>query len=270
MVLIGLGSAGTGIINCFSGEYKKISIVESDFPIKCKTEEDFEKYCPKFKKELSFKENECWFVVCGASKCSSASLHILQTIKNKKINVIYVCPDPDLAGPTLLKRHKIVFNVLQEYTRSGLLNSMCIVSNKQILNIIGNQSITEMFNNINRTIAHTIETIEWFRGSTPVMGSLHTPKEISRIYTVSIGDFNNNEEKMLFSLDNPTETWYIYSISKQELENNKDLIPLIKNRVLADEQKQICSSFAVFSSQHKQSYFYSVKKTHYIQPLETK
>ena len=75
---------------------------------------------------------------------------------------------------------------------------------------------------------------------------------------------------MLFSLDNPTETWYIYSISKQELENNKDLIPLIKNRVLADEQKQISSSFAVFSSQHKQSYFYSVKKTHYIQPLETK
>ena len=102
------------------------------------------------------------------------------------------------------------------------------------------------------------------------MGSLHEQKEISRIYTVSMGNIKNNEENLLFLLDNPTETWYIYSISKQEMENNKDLIPLIRSRVLNDEEKNINSSFVIYTSEHKQSYFYSVKLTHYIQPIEAK
>ena len=127
-----------------------------------------------------------------------------------------------------------------------------------------------MYSNLNTTIANTFETVEWFKSESPVMGSLHEPKIISRIYTVSIGDFKQNEENMLFPLDNITETWYIYSISKQNLENNKDLIPLIRSRVLADEEKDISSSFAIYSSQHKQSFFYSVKLTHYIQSMEKK
>jgi hypothetical protein len=270
MVLIGLGSAGTGIVNSFSGVHTKICITESDFPSKCKKEEDFEEHCPKFKKQLSFKQDECWFVLCGASKCSSATLRLLETIKKKKINIIYVCPDPDLSGPTLMRRHKVVYNVLQEYTRSGLINKMCIISNREVLKVIGNQSIMDMYQNINSTIANTIETVEWFKSEDPVMGSLHEPKEISRIYTVSIGNFNKNEENLLFLLDNPTETCYIYSISKENLENNKDLIPLIRSRVLADEEKEINSSFAIYSSQHKQSFFYSIKLTHYVQPMEIK
>lgn len=268
MVLIGLGTAGTKIVDCFSDSHKKIHIRESDFPSTCAVEEDFEDKCPSFKKRLSFKDKECWFVLCGGSKCSSASLRILEKIKDKKINVIYVCPDPTLSGSNILRRHKVVYNVLQEYTRSGLLNRMCIVSNRQILEIIGKQSVLDLYTNINKTIANTIETIEWFQSEEPVMGSLHDRKEITRIYTVSIGDFKKNKENLLFLLDNPTETWYIYSINKEQLERNKDLIPLIRSRVLDDEKNNINSSFAIYLSQHKQSYFYSLKFTHHIQSLE--
>ena len=77
-----------------------------------------------------------------------------------------------------------------------------------------------------------------------------------------------NEENLMFLLDNITETGYIYSISKQQLENNKDIISLIRDRVTADENNKIISSFAIYSSQHKQSFFYSLKLTHYIQQLE--
>ena len=101
------------------------------------------------------------------------------------------------------------------------------------------------------------------------MGSLHQHKEISRIYTVSMGNMKNSDENMLFLLDNPTESWYIYSISKQELENNQNLIPLIRSRVIDDESRNINSSFAIYPSEHEQSYFYSIKLTHYIQPVET-
>ena len=266
MVLIGIGTAGSEIVNCFSDTHDKFIITSKDFP-KCKTEEDFENKCPKFKIP---KSKACWFFVCGGSKCSSATLRILETLKNREINVVYICPDSDLSGPTIMKRHRVVYNVLQEYTRSGLINSMCLISNKQVLTIIGDQPINKMYSSINTTIANTIETIMWFKEQSPIMGSLHKQKEISRIYTVSMGNIKNNEENLLFLLDNPTETWYIYSISKQEMENNKDLIPLIRSRVLNDEENNINSSFVIYPSEHKQSYFYSVKLTHYIQPIEAK
>ena len=204
-------------------------------------------------------------MVCGGSKCSSATLRLLETIKHKKINVVYICPDSDMAGPRVMKRHKVVCNILQEYTRSGLLNSMCLISNKEVLNIIGAQPITEMYNMINQQVANVIESIEWFKTETPIMGSLHEPKEISRIYTVSMGNFKKNEEKMLFLLDNPTETGYIYSISKEQLESDKDLLKLIKSRVIDDENNKITSSFAIYPSKYKQSFFYSLKFTHHIQ-----
>tara|TARA_Y100001963_G_C6738590_1_gene427694 strand:+ start:74 stop:886 length:813 start_codon:yes stop_codon:yes gene_type:complete len=268
MVLIGIGDAGVGVVNSFSDSHTKITITTSDFPASCKKEEDYEAKCPSFRSRLKFKEKECWVALCGGSKCSSATLRILETIKHKKINIIYICPDPSLSGPQILRRHKVVYSILQEYTRSGLIQSMCLISNREVLDFIGDQPITNIYNNINETIANTIETIEWFKTESPVMGSTHKPKAISRIYTVSIGNFKKNEEKMLFSLDNITETGYIYSISKQQLENNKDIISLIRDRVTADENNKIISSFAIYSSQHKQSFFYSLKLTHYIQQLE--
>ena len=73
------------------------------------------------------------------------------------------------------------------------------------------------------------------------------------------------EEKLLFQLDNITETCYIYSISKQQLEKNKDLLKLIKSRVIDDENNKITSSFAIYPSKYKQSFFYSLKFTHHIQ-----
>jgi hypothetical protein len=268
MVLIGLGTAGSEIVNCFSDSHEKIIITSKDFP-NCKTEEEFEEKCPKFRNLTKKIKDECWFFVCGGSKCASATLRILETIKNKKINLVYICPDSDLSGPTVMKRHKVIYNVLQQYTRSGLIHSMCIISNKQVLRVIGDQPINKLYNSINTMVANTIETIMWFRTQEPVMGSLHEQKQISRIYTVSIGNIKNNEENLLFLLDNPTETWYIYSISKHQLENNKDLIPLIRSRVIEDEENEINSSFTIYPSEHKQSYFYSLKYTHFIQPMET-
>lgn len=265
MVLIGLGSAGAGVVNNFSDSHTKVEITSKDFP-NCHSEESYENNCPTFELPIS---DEYWFFVCGGSKCSSATLRILETIRDKKINIVYIAPDYELSGPNVMVRHKVVYNILQEYTRSGLFNSMCIISNKEVLKMIGDQSISKMYDNINNTIANTIETIMWFKSQQPVMGSLHVQKEISRIYTVSMGNMKNNEENLLFLLDNPTETWYIYSISKKQLENDKDLIPLIRERISGDEEKEIKSSFAIYPSEHKQSYFYSLKYTHFIQPMET-
>jgi hypothetical protein len=271
MVIIGLGTAGCGVANEFSTTHKKILITQDDFPKNCRAEEDFETKCPNFfrGKNSRFKNskfNECWFFLCGGSMCSSATLRILEQIKDTKINVGYIFPDLQWASPQVTRRHKVVFNVLQEYARSGLLNSMSIFSNKQILNIVGQQPITTMYSTINKQIANTVESILWFKKQPPVLGGNHVTNSISRINTVSIGNIEKNEENLMFLLDNPTETCYIYSISKKRLETDKKLLNIIKKKITSDEQNNIVSSFAIYSSDHKQSFYYSLKHTHHIQP----
>ena len=268
MVVIGLGTAGCGIVDNFSESYKKIKIKESDFPKTCVTEEDFETKCPEFSQFQNLEFDECWFFVCGGSKCSSATLKILETIKDKKINVGYVYPDLTWASPSVKLRHKVVFGILQEYTRSGLIYSITIFSNKEILNIIGNQSITTMYTSINKQIANAVESVEWFSKQEAVIGDKHVPKKISRIRTLSIGNMKKHEENLMFLLDNCTEACYIYSISTKLLESDKTLLSKITEKIKKDNDNKIKSSFVLFSSEHKQSFYFSIKFTHFIQPWE--
>jgi len=270
MVLIGIGNAGHNLINNFGDQHKKISILSSDFPKKCSTVEEYEKFCPNFTKRLKFAEDECWVALCGAGKVPGCTLRILEKLRNKKINIIYICPELSLCNPVQRKRHKVAFNVLQEFTRSGLLDRMYLFSNKQILNVIGDQPIIKMYEMINKQIANSIETIEWFKTQTPIIGSVHDTRSISRLCSISVGDFENNNEKMLFLLDNVTETSYIYSISKTKLNENKELLTLIKNKVIEDEENKVISSFTIYPSLHKESFFYSLKFSHVIQELEGK
>ena len=265
MVLIGIGNAGCNLINTFSKHHTKITITADDFPKHCKKTEDYEEHCPDFSDRLSFDGDECWVALCGAGKVSGCALRVLETIKDKTINIIYIYPDVTLCNTVQIKRNKVLYNVLQQYTRSGLLDRMYLFSNKQIIEVIGDQPITEMFNMINKQISNAIETVEWFKTQQPLLGSEHVAKNISRICTLSVGHFKKNEENMLFLLDNVTETWYIYSINKTQLEKNKDILNIIKNRIIEDENNNIKSSFAIYPSEHKQSFFYSLKLTHHIQ-----
>ena len=61
------------------------------------------------------------------------------------------------------------------------------------------------------------------------------------------------------------EACYNYSVSKNQLEKNKDLLKIIKEKIENDDKNNITSSFVVYTSEHNQSFFYSLKFTHYIQ-----
>jgi hypothetical protein len=48
------------------------------------------------------------------------------------------------------------------------------------------------------------------------------------------------------------------------------LLNQIKSKVINDEENNITSSFTIYSSDHDQSFFYSLKLTHFIQEIEKK
>jgi hypothetical protein len=265
MVVIGIGTAGCKVAYSFGKGHKKIFIGPDKFPKTCKTVEDYENKCPSLKKELTFSAKECWVFVCGASKTSGATLRILEKIKNKKLNVVYMTPDNLLSTPTQTKQDKVAFNVLQQFARSGLINSVYLVSNTALVDIAGEGPISDVYRNANSTIANIIETIEYFKSQEPVLGSIAETKEVSRIKTFSIGVMEESEEKLLFPLDNITESGYMYSINEDELNQENDLLMSIKDRVAQDKENELHSSFAIFSSPHERSFFYSIKSTHFIQ-----
>ena len=265
MVVIGLGQAGAEICSKI-GHIRTILVDGGKNLPKCKTHEEYEASVPKMANKLKLgKEQDIWLIVAGAGKISGATLAILEQLRDRSVNVIHITSDPILLTKTQKKQERVVFNVLQQYARSGMISGLWLVSNPQVQSWVGEESIHSYYDKINDAIANFISNISWLRGNKPFMGSLFEPKDVSRIKTVSLGDPNNNEENLYFLLDNITETCYYYSISEEDQRDNTELLKSIRRRIASDGDKNIESSFGIWKNTSGLSYFYSIKYTHYIQ-----
>ena len=264
-VLIGLGKAGCDIVNKFSEGYKKITIdAGSELP-EFSSPEDYDQKLTDYAHLLDFEEPECYFFVCGAGKVSAASLRLLELIQSKRINLVYIYPEEVMLSPTQKKLNRVAFNVFQQYARSGLLNSMYIMSNEEICSFLPYYSIEDMYDHINEAIVNVFESVIFYLNEKPVLGSHHEPKEISRIRTVEYGDFNEKKKNIYFPLDNVTETCYINIVSKEDMKNNRELLDLLKGVIKENTEKNVLSSFVVFRSDYEHSFYYAIRFTHYLQ-----
>ena len=264
-VLIGLGKAGCDIVNKFSEGYKKITIdAGSELP-EFSSPEDYDQKLTDYAHLLDFEEPECYFFVCGAGKVSAASLRLLELIQSKRINLVYIYPEEVMLSPTQKKLNRVAFNVFQQYARSGLLNSMYIMSNEEICSFLPYYSIDDMYEHINEAIVNVFESVIFYLNEKPVLGSHHEPKEISRIRTVEYGDFNEKKKNIYFPLDNVTETCYINIVSKEDMKNNRELLDLLKGVIKENTEKNVLSSFVVFRSDYEHSFYYAIRFTHYLQ-----
>ena len=81
---------------------------------------------------------------------SSASLRILEQIKSKNVTLIYIRPELDLLEDTKRQQEKVVFSVLQEYTRSGLFDMIYLVDNSSVDVLVEDASIKDYYPAINR------------------------------------------------------------------------------------------------------------------------
>ena len=242
-VLIGLGKAGCEIVKGFSDSHKKITIdAGSELP-EFSSPEDYDQKLSDYQHLLKFDENECYFFVCGAGKVSAASLRLLELIHDKKINLVYIYPEEIMLSPTQRKLNRVAFNVFQEYTRSGLLNSMYLMCNESITDMLPHITIEDLYKHLNEAIVNVFENIIFYLDAQPMMGAHHEPKDVSRIRTIEYGDFKTEKKKLYYPLDNTTETCYINIVSDNEMKTNKDLLSQLKKKILDDRDNSIISSF---------------------------
>jgi len=134
--------------------------------------------------------------------------------------------------PKMLDR--IVFSVLQEYARSGLLNSFTAISNVMVEKTIGDIPIKSYYDKINESIFSTVHYINYFNHAEPEIGMNSKPLEINRIRTYGLLNVKNLQEKWLFDLDMGRDLCYYLCINKDRLENegglHKKIVDMLKDK----------------------------------------
>ncbi len=242
--IVGLGNAASAISELFSEiqQYKvyklnsKISKnTKNEFKLETyENPEDYELNVPNVKKFFQNIGDHIQFFIVGGSFSSNYCLGIMEQIKHKKIDLIYIQPDTELLTGLPVLIENTTFGVLQEYARSGLLNSITIISNLEIENSLGDLNIKTYYNSLNNFIFSAIHHLNYFTHSEPEIGQVSRPAEINRIRAIAGLNMKNLEEKWLFQLDTPRELCYYLAINTERLETegglHKKIVDMLKQK----------------------------------------
>jgi|MDSZ01.2.fsa_nt_gb hypothetical protein len=272
--LIGLGQAGCNIVKEFS-KYPQYECYYIDSDIRqeaCfyKVEkqdncEEYENNAPSFDGFFDNVTDNILFVVGGSGAISGLSLTVLEKIKDKNINVLYVQPDTQLLGELGRKQERLVQQILQQYARSGLFKMLYLVSNPSLEKIVNNVSILNYNKQLNELIVATTHMLNVFNHIEPIMNTFADLPETARIATIGIMDVKENEQKLFFPLEKVREMRYYYSINKGELEKEGNLLSNVKQNIKEVSTSGVRASYGIYASEYEQNYGYVIAYSSEIQ-----
>ncbi len=260
--IIGLGSAASKIAEKFKqtknyNVYMMNSSVQkrSKYKFKLKSygdPEQYEKNIPDVSKFFANLDENVQFIIVGSSYSSNYSLGILEQIKDKKIDIFYICPDSDLMTGVPKLVDKAVFSVLQQYTRSGLLKSFTVLSNVMIEKSLGDIPIKLYYDKINESIFSTIHYVNYFSHAEPEIGMTSKPLEINRIRTYGAVNIKNLEENWFYELDMSRDICYYLCINRERLEKegglHKKIVDMLKEKPRNAFRK---ISYAIYETEYQ-------------------
>jgi len=272
--IIGLGKAGCAIADKFAEypQYKAYKLdvglkrTKTTFPLKEHQKfEDYEEKLPSLKTLFKEVTGDILFVVAGGGKVSSASLQVLQYLKKCNINILYIKPEMSLLNDVQAKLERVVYNVFQEYTRSGVFERMYIVSNEEVEQIVGGISIKNYNEKINEMIVSTIHMINVYKNNDSVNDTFCDLPVGARLTTIGMSDLEKKEDKMFFSLDNVSDIVYYYTHNKEKLESDFELMGKIKEAVSEKKEEGLRVTYGIFETDYEQDYIYCVNHSSVIQ-----
>lgn len=277
--IIGLGCAGVNIVkNLSSYSQYKCYYVDSEDPkvepwlklAKRKSHEGYEKHFPVKKTVEFFKgaKGSILLILAGSGLVTGATLRLLESLKGKKVSVLYIRPDLSLLSETAAMQERVVFRVLQEYARSSTIERMYLVDNNKLDEILGHVSLVGYYAQLNELLVATIHMLNVYNNTKSNIDTFSEPHEVSRLSTFGLVDCEIGEEKMFFDLDFPREKVYYYAINEEKLEKDGALFKRIKDQVRGKKSEDTKVSYGVFSTSYEHDYGYCVTHSSFIQGQE--
>jgi len=277
--IVGIGNAASSIAEKFK-EQKNYSVYLLNSGIKRNSKynhklqsfenpEHYEENIPDLSKFFKDLDDVVQVFIVGSSYSSNYALGVLEQIKDKKIQVFYVKPDVELLTGTPRLIENVVFGVLQEYARSGLLHSITFISNLEMENMLNSISIKNYYDSLNQTIYSTVHYLNFFTYTEPEIGQLVKPLDINRIRAVGALNMEDLEEKWLFRLDNPRDMCYYLCINEERLEKETGLHKKIVNMLKTKPHNTFRRiSYGIYET-HLQDFGFCVAHTNAIQQQKT-
>ena len=229
------------------------------------TPEEYEEGSTSFDELFSsMNDEEILFICVGSSPLTGVALRLLETIKDKKITILYVRPDLTLLSNKAVLQEKITFNVFQQYARSGLLNKIYLVDNTRLEEILGDIPITQYYDRLNELISDTLHMINVYKHTKPVIDNKLELPEISRIATFGLSE-KTGVDKFFFPLKFITNQVYYYAFNSESLEKDGKIFQNIKKQIKERIALNTKVSFGVYATEYKDNYVFCEAFTHMVQ-----
>ena len=275
MNVVGLGDAGCNLAARFGEheEYKIHKIDSSEYGgqlnyYQLKVRNSFKEYEENSQDLTEYFKNvkeEVLFVVAGSGDTPGASLWVLEHLKKRPIDILYVRPDLELLAESARAKERTLRGVLQEYGRSGLFKKVYLVDNTVIENFLEDISIAKYYDSLNDIIVSTMHMINVFDNSTPMINTTQKPLDVNRIATIGVMNFETGEENLFYPLDLVREKTYYYAINRNKLETDGTLIKKIKNQVKSKITEHTRVSYAVYPTDYEDDYVFCKAYTSKVQ-----
>lgn len=197
---------------------------------KQKTPEDYEKTVPQMNAFFNDISDEILFITSSDTDTLSCSLKILEQIKDKNISIIYLRTDRSFLTSRGVMVDRVAFNVLQEYTRSGLFKNMFLIDEERMESFISESAVEDYYETYIKFVRDMILNYISTQGEAIIDNNI-APTEVERLATFAIYNLSNDDEIALYNMNLVNTKNYHFFLSDDTLKNDKKIMRSIKEKI---------------------------------------
>jgi|TARA_R110000824_G_scaffold57604_5_gene156582 hypothetical protein len=197
------------------------------------------------------------FIVCGSSVESAFSLKVLKALREQEaiVTILYIVPERAFLNEVERLNERVVYHVLQEYTRSGLFERLFLVDNQLLSDCLGpgELNLINYHDKTNELLANTIHMINVFNHTKPIISDVSSLQDTSRLGTFGVTALGE-EERSFFLLDKPTEKDYYLAMNKTDVTSPGTMERVKTHMGLHSADQKI--NYSVYTTEYDESYIY--------------
>ena len=222
-----------------------------------KTPEDYEKNVPRMDSFFNDISDDVLFITSSDSDAVSCSLKILEQIKHKNISIVYLRSDRSFLTSRGVMVDRVVFNVLQEYTRSGLFKNIFLIDETQMDAFVSESAIEQYYETYLKFVRDMI--LNYISTKTEAVIDYNImPAEVERIATFAVYSLADDTETALYNINLINTKNYHFFLTEDTLKNDKKIMRSIKEKIKNKAVDNTRVSYTIRGTSAKTDYCFVV------------